>query len=99
MQGKKGAYYRLTPKCDTSTAASIRNSYTHSGAIVQTWGYKKNDDNFLWTFEPVGSGYYRIVNKNSGMCMQWVSDAVRQRKYGDLSKKEKDTAKWKIIEN
>lgn len=97
LDRKSGKYYRLTPKCDEDTAASIRNSYTHSGAIVQTWGYKKNDDNFLWYFVPAGSGYYRIVNKNSGMSMQWRGDAVKQVKYGDLSKKEKDTAKWRII--
>jgi len=97
LDRKSNKYYRLTPKCDEGTAASIRNSYTHSGAIVQTWKYDKNDDNFLWYFVPAGSGYYRIVNKNSGMSMQWVSDAVRQVKYGDLSKKEKDTAKWEII--
>ncbi|MFC1899644.1 RICIN domain-containing protein [Chloroflexota bacterium] len=92
---KSGVYYRLTPKCKTTTAASIRNGYTHSGAIVQTWTYKSGDDNFLWKFEPVGSGYYRIVNKNSGMCMQWINDAVRQIKYSDA--KDKDTVKWEII--
>ena len=92
---KEGAYYRLTPQCDTKTAASVRGNSKSWGAIVQTWTYEKGQSGQLWKFEPVGSGYYKIVNKNSGMVMQKTNDAVRQLKYGDAD--NKDTVKWEII--
>ncbi|MFC1952135.1 RICIN domain-containing protein [Chloroflexota bacterium] len=91
---KEGAYYRLTPQCDKKTAASVRGNSKNWGAIIQTWTYEKGQSGQLWKFEPVGSGYYRIVNKNSGMVMEKTNDAVHQLKWSDA---DKDMVKWEII--
>jgi hypothetical protein len=39
------------------------------GAIVWQWSCGNNDDNQLWAPQSVGGGYYQLVNRNSGLCM------------------------------
>lgn len=93
---KYGDYYQLIPECDTTTAASVRANSTLNGAIIQTWG-KGNTANFLWKFEPVGNGYYKIINKNSKKVMEETTTAIHQINWGDA--KDKKTVTWEIIKH
>ncbi|WP_243751686.1 RICIN domain-containing protein [Niastella caeni] len=53
---------------------------TSNGALIQQWGYA-GSYNQQWTIEGTGDGYFKIINRNSGKCLddsrlyqQWRAD-------------------------
>ncbi|MFC1994318.1 RICIN domain-containing protein [Chloroflexota bacterium] len=93
--GNASVWYRLTPKHNTSMCVDVAYESKDSDADIHLWTYLKHD-NQKWTFRPVGNGYYKIVNKNSGKCMTTIKGAVFQQTYRGLDEKH-EAQKWKVV--
>ncbi|MGH9931577.1 MAG: RICIN domain-containing protein, partial [Pyrinomonadaceae bacterium] len=63
---ENSTYYGLVPQVSSVYAAAVAGTSTANGAQIVTWTNPWNDPNFEWQLVPTDSGYYKLVNHNSG---------------------------------
>ncbi len=71
-----GIWHRITPVIATDQAVDVSGCVTDPGANIQTWSYWGGDCQ-QWRFLKAGDGKYRIIARNSGLCMD-VQDASQE---------------------
>ncbi len=62
-----GEYFEIRNSA-TNKCASVKDRSVTAGATVHEWTCA-NANNDLWAPQPLGNGYYWLVNRNSGMCL------------------------------
>jgi len=91
----RGGYYQIYAKSN-SGCLSISDGSSKEGASVATKPYYGQYDDQRWTLEPVGEGYYRIVNKHSGKVLGIAGDAHSGANVVQETYTGADDQKWKL---
>jgi hypothetical protein len=66
------AYYQITGGSfpNQHKCLDVKDGSRNDGATVHLWGCRGfGKDNQLWEFRYVGNGYYQIISKRSGKCL------------------------------
>lgn len=94
------ACWRISPLQSNDKDVCMEVGYCHTNPMASVTQYKFiNGNNQKWVFFPLGNGYYKIMNKDSGLYLgishdnETGIDTLVQNRYLDI-----DTQKWKIRE-
>ena len=68
MQATDSGYYRVVNRNAPSLVWDVTNVSTSPGALIQLWSYG-GGHNQQWQPQSLGNGFYRMVNRNSGLCL------------------------------
>ncbi len=63
-----GIWHRITPVIATDQSLEVANGSVDSGANIQTYNYWDNVCQ-QWRFQRAGTNRWRIINRNSELCM------------------------------
>lgn len=95
-----GVWHRITPVIATDQCVEVIESAIGPGANVQTHTYS-GVERQQWRFEDAGSGRYRIINRNSSLCMTVLDsstdDGANIMQYTCLSDAENQMFELKTI--
>ena len=62
------AYYRISPVHSRKVLAVAEGSLRNGERVLQ-WDLIESEENQKWRFVPVGEGFYKILAKHSGKCL------------------------------
>jgi len=68
FQPTSGSYVRVNNRGNSAQALDVTNVSVADSAPIQTWAYS-GGNNQQWTAVSEGGGYYHLVNRNSGKCL------------------------------
>jgi hypothetical protein len=68
FQSLTGSYVRINNRGNSAQALDVTGVSVADNAPIQTWTYG-GGTNQQWTAVPEGNGYYHLVNRNSGKCL------------------------------
>jgi hypothetical protein len=68
FQPLTGSYLRVNNRGNSAQALDVTGVSTADNAPIQTWTYG-GGNNQQWTAVPEGNGFYHLVNRNSGKCL------------------------------
>ncbi len=76
----------------------MESAYCHTYPTSAVTQYKFiNGNNQKWVFLPVENGYFKIMNKDSGLCLEPSHDSTSGKDTLMQSRyMNKDSQKWKI---
>ena len=84
FQATDSGYVRVNSQLDASRTWDVKDVSTADSALVQLWAYG-NGSNQQWLPVAEGSGWYHLVNRNSGKCLDLpaasTADSVQLGQY------------------
>lgn len=89
-----GGTYSIRPALDTSLCLDVAGLSSADGVRVQQWAWNGALDQ-VWDVTSVGGGYFKIINANSGKCIEMiVSDHAEQWAYESGT-----TQQWQFVDS
>lgn len=94
-----GGYYRLTSlasqRAVLHTTGETYPAHSDAWSVASTRAELQWDEQ-LWRIEPVGSGYYRLINKRRGTALQVAGERYGQ--YPDVHQTASSPLAWDLAE-
>lgn len=89
-----GGTYSIRPALDSSLCLDVAGLSSADGVRVQQWAWKGALDQ-VWDVTSVGGGYFKIINANSGKCIEMIlSDHAEQWAYESGT-----TQQWQFVDS
>lgn len=89
-----GGTYSIRPALDTSLCLDVAGLSSADGVRVQQWAWNGALDQ-VWDITSVGGGYFKIINANSGKCIEMIaSDHAEQWAYESGT-----TQQWQFVDS
>ena len=90
--------YSIRSAMDTSVCLDVAGLSSADGVKVQLWSWTGAMDQ-VWDFTSVGSGYYKIVNANSGKVCTMTPGLVAEKRVEQWAYDEGTAEQWAITDS
>lgn len=89
-----GGTYSIRPALDSTLCLDVAGLSSADGVRVQQWAWNGALDQ-IWDITSVGGGYFKIINANSGKCIEMIaSDHAEQWAYESGT-----TQQWQFVDS